>query len=364
MKYTLALAWFGPALAHAQYTPPLAPASDEAARTAATFQLKEGYSAQTFAAEPQLAHPVCFWIARDGKVYVAETFRHHAGVTDIREHMDWLEDDLAARSVEDRVAMFRKHLGDQFPSFEREHERIKVLVDTDGDRKIDRDEVFADGFSAAADGIAAGLFEHKGQVWYACIPTMWKLADTDGDLKADQRTEQSTGWGIRVALLGHDMHGIQLGPDGLLYWSIGDRGFKVVNQEGVLLDSPYTGAVLRSNLDGSNLEVYATGLRNPQELAFDDWGNLWTGDNNSDGGDRARWVHVVEAAEIGWRQAYQWIKEPNLRGAWNDERLWLPHFAGQAAYVLPPRANIANGPSGLACYPGTGLDAAGLVAGD
>ena len=364
MKYTLALAWFGPALAHAQYTPPLAPASDEAARTAATFQLKEGYTAQTFAAEPQLAHPVCFWIARDGKVYVAETFRHHAGVTDIREHMDWLEDDLAARSVEDRVAMFRKHLGDQFPSFEREHERIKVLVDTDGDRKIDRDEVFADGFSAAADGIAAGLFEHKGQVWYACIPTMWKLADTDGDLKADQRTEQSTGWGIRVALLGHDMHGIQLGPDGLLYWSIGDRGFKVVNQEGVLLDSPYTGAVLRSNLDGSNLEVYATGLRNPQELAFDDWGNLWTGDNNSDGGDRARWVHVVEAAEIGWRQAYQWIKEPNLRGAWNDERLWLPHFAGQAAYVLPPRANIANGPSGLACYPGTGLDAAGLVQGD
>ena len=99
MKYTLALALFGPALAYAQYAPSLAPASDEAARTAATFQLKEGYAAHTFAAEPQLAHPVCFWIARDGKVYVAETFRHHAGVTDIREHMDWLEDDLAARSV-------------------------------------------------------------------------------------------------------------------------------------------------------------------------------------------------------------------------------------------------------------------------
>lgn len=340
----------------ARYSPKVAEASDEPALVAATFKLKDGHAAAAFAAEPMLAHPVCFWIARDGKVYVAETFRHHAGVTDIRDHMDWLEDDLAARSVEDRVAMFKKHLGEAFPTFESEHERIKVLVDDDGDRKADRHAVYADGFRDAADGIAAGLFEHEGSVWYACLPKMWKLADTDGDLVADRREAQSDGWGIRVALLGHDMHGIQLGPDGMLYWSIGDRGFKVVNQEGVLLDSPYTGAVLRSNLDGSNLEVYATGLRNPQELCFDDHGNLWTGDNNSDGGDKARWVHVVEAGETGWRQAYQWIREPNLRGPWNDERLWLPRFDGQAAYIVPPRANIANGPSGLACYPGTGLD--------
>lgn len=340
----------------ARYSPKVAEPSDEPARAAAAFKLKEGYAARAFAAEPLVAHPVCFWIARDGKVYVAETFRHHAGVTDIRDHMDWLEDDLAARSVEDRVAMFRKHLGDAFPTFESEHERVKVLVDDDGDRVADRHAVYADGFSAAADGIAAGLFEHEGEVWYACIPKMWKLADTDGDLVADEREVQSDGWGIRVALLGHDMHGIQLGPDGMLYWSIGDRGFKVVNREGALLDSPFTGAVLRSNLDGSNLEVFATGLRNPQELCFDDLGNLWTGDNNSDGGDKARWVHVVEAGETGWRQAYQWIKEPNLRGPWNDERLWLPRFDGQAAYIVPPRANIANGPSGLACYPGTGLD--------
>jgi quinoprotein glucose dehydrogenase len=339
-----------------RYSPAVAAASDEPGRVAATFKLREGYAASAFAAEPMLAHPVCFWIARDGKVYVAETFRHHAGVTDIRDHMDWLEDDLAARSVEDRVAMFKKHLGDKFPSFESEHERVKVLVDDDGDRKADRHAVYADGFREAADGIAAGLFEHEGSVWYACVPKMWKLADTDGDLVADRREVQSDGWGIRVALLGHDMHGIQLGPDGMLYWSIGDRGFKVVNKEGLLLDSPFTGAVLRSNLDGSNLEVYATGLRNPQELCFDDHGNLWTGDNNSDGGDKARWVHVVEAGETGWRQAYQWIKEPNLRGPWNDERLWLPRFDGQAAYIVPPRANIGNGPSGLACYPGTGLD--------
>src|SRR5262249_37195620 len=60
-------------------------------------------------------------------------------------------------------------------------------------------------------------------------------------------------------------------------------------------------------------------------------------------------------ADIGWRQAYQWITEPTLRGPWNDERLWEPHFAGQAAYIVPPVANFADGPSGIAVHPGTGF---------
>jgi quinoprotein glucose dehydrogenase len=46
------------------------------------------------------------------------------------------------------------------------------------------------------------------------------------------------------------------------------------------------------------------------------------------------------------------------RGPWNDERLWLPHFDGQAAYIVPPVANVANGPSGIAIDPGTGISRA------
>src|SRR5207248_4875191 len=97
------------------------------------------------------------------------------------------------------------------------------------------------------------------------------------------------------------------------------------------------------------------GLRNPQDLVFDQYGNLFTGDNNSDSGDQARWVYVVEGADNGWRVGYQFMERPYSRGPFNAEKLWYPHFDGQAAYVVPPIANIASGPSGAAYFPGSGL---------
>ena len=113
--------------------------------------------------------------------------------------------------------------------------------------------------------------------------------------------------------------------------------------------------MLRCNPDGTELEVFATGLRNPQELAFDEFGNLFTGDNNSDSGDKARWVYLVEGGDSGWRIGYQFIAGPISRGPWNEEKLWYPAFDGQAAYIVPPIANIADGPSGLAYDPGVSL---------
>jgi len=101
-------------------------------------------------------------------------------------------------------------------------------------------------------------------------------------------------------------------------------------------------------------------LRNPQELAFDEYGNLFTADNNGDGGDKARWHYVVEGADFGWRIGWQWLEarayQPKM-GPWNGERLWHLAESNTAAYLLPPLAHIGHGPAGLAYNPGTGLPA-------
>ena len=332
------------------------PASEEPALALAELELAEGLRAELFAAEPMLANPVCLYVDHDGGVFVAETFRHFEGVTDMREHPTWLDEDLASRTVGDRLAMMSRHEGEAFDAYGRATDRVRWLADTDGDGRADVDTVFAEGFTAHEAGIGAGLLVHGSDVYYTCIPSLWRLRDEDGNRRAEVREELSTGYGVNIALLGHDLHGLRIGPDGRLYFSSGDRGFHVQTEDGVLAH-PHTGAVLRCELDGSGLEVFATGLRNPQELVFDELGNLWTGDNNSDGGDKARWVHVVEGSDSGWRYSYQWLTDPVLRGPWNDEKLWHPHHPGQAAYLLPPVANLASGPSGLTYDRGTGLPA-------
>lgn len=164
----------------------------------------------------------------------------------------------------------------------------------------------------------------------------------------------SYGYGVRYGYSGHDLHGLCIGPDGKLYFSIGDRGLHVKTKEGNVLDYPDMGTVLRCNLDGSELEIFAYGVRNPQGLAFDDHGNLFTGDNNCDYGDAARLVYVVEGGDSGWRTPNQ-FSETTPAGVWNSEGLWHLQFPGQAAYIVPPIAHIANGPSGIAHYPGTGF---------
>jgi quinoprotein glucose dehydrogenase len=148
------------------------------------------------------------------------------------------------------------------------------------------------------------------------------------------------------------MHGLRFGPDGKLYFSIGDRGLNVKNKEGRQVEVTDTGAILRCNPDGTEFEVFATGVRNPQELAFDEFGNLFTGDNNSDSGDKARFVQLVEGGDSGWRMTFQYLED---RGPWNRELLWDDKEGQKARYIVPPVANLSNGPSGLTYNPGTGL---------
>ncbi|MEZ6086834.1 MAG: HEAT repeat domain-containing protein [Pirellulaceae bacterium] len=333
--------------------PVVAAASDEAQQAINGFKKPDDWRIELAAAEPNVANIVAFDIDRHGRMWVCESFRQDLGVTDNRAHDDkWLRADLASQSVDDRIAYHKRLLGQQAIQYTQQDDRIRLLKDTTGDGRFDHATVFAKGFNSIEEGTGAGVLAIEDDVYYTCIPKLWKLRDADGDGQADQRRILADGFGVRVAFRGHDMHGLIRGPDGRLYFSIGDRGYNVVNLEGEQLFDPASGAVFRCELDGSNLEVFATGLRNPQELAFDDFGNLFTGDNNSDSGDRARWVYVVEGGDSGWRMTYQYFPD---RGPFNRERIWHPFHDEQPAYIVPPVANFADGPSGLTYYPGTGL---------
>ncbi|WP_234824018.1 PVC-type heme-binding CxxCH protein [Bremerella cremea] len=331
--------------------PQLAPASDEGEKAIAGFKVPEGFDMTLFAAEPMMANPVVFCLDDFGRVYIAETYRQGQGVEDNRSHNYWLLDDLAAQTVEDRRAYILKHHPEAAQKYTQHDDRIRLLVDADGDGKADQATVFSAGYNDIVQGTGAGVLALNGDVYYTNIPHVWKLRDTDGDGVADEKEALSEGYGVRFAFRGHDLHGLTLGPDGKIYFSIGDRGYNI-QSDGATLKDPGSGAVFRCNPDGSNLEVFCTGLRNPQELAFDDYGNLFTCDNNSDSGDQARWHYLVKGGHTGWNMAYQYLSD---RGPWNREKLWHPYHEGQAAYIVPPIINISDGPSGLVYYPGTGF---------
>lgn len=320
-----------------------------------SFKFDAGLKVDLIASEPLLANPVAFSQDEKGHWFIAESYRQEKGVEDNRGHGDWLSTDIAARTTDDRLAMIHKFFPDAkkfADKFTKEEERIVRLEDTNGDGVMDKSTIFADGFRDPLDGTGAGIIARGNEVWWTCIPNLWRFRDADGDGRAESKEKLLSGFGVKFAFRGHDMHGLRFGPDGKLYFSIGDRGIHVKTREGKEIAEPDTGSIMRCNPDGSEFEVFATGVRNPQELAFDEFGNLFTGDNNSDSGDKARFVQLVEGGDCGWRMTFQYMAD---RGPWNREMLWDEKLAPNAKYIIPPIANIGNGPSGLTYNPGTAL---------
>ncbi len=328
-----------------------------------------GLKSALFAKEPLVEDPVSFCFDDLGRLYLAESARQERGIEDNRSSKWWLMDDLQSQTVEDRLKMYEKWASKReggMDYYRRYEDRVRRIEDSNGDGRADRQTIFASPFNEPLDGTGAGIIAREGEVWYTNIPNLWRLIDRDGDGVAEVKDKVYTGFGVRVALRGHDMHGLAWGPDGKLYWSIGDRGYHVTTADGRVLADPRSGAVFRCNADGSNIEVFCRGLRNPQELAFDDFGNLITGDNNSDAGDKARIVYCVEGGETGWRADYQSMEGANVRGPWNQEDTWAmrPDLAPdrvkdyspvQPAWTVPPLHHVSSGPSGLVHYPGLGL---------
>lgn len=312
----------------------------------------------------QIKSPTALTFDDQGRIFVSETHRFRHGVQDNRYHLYWYLEDLAIQRTEERRALHEKWQDKVSLEFMTEKsELIRLLEDTTGDGKIDKSSVFADGFNDVLDGTGAGVFFYDGCLYFACIPKIHKLRDTTGDGVADERKIVEEGLGVRVSISGHDLNGFVLGPDGRIYGTIGDRGFALITKEGVEYDYPNEGAAFRFEPDGTGFEVFHTGLRNPKEIAFDDFGNPFSVDNNADMGDAARIVYLVEGGDSGWQMEHQTMftfhRQIGLENLppnrWMAEKMWELRNDTQPAYILPPAALLTNGPSGLTYHPGTGF---------
>jgi len=323
-----------------------------------TLKIEATYKGQ------KIMSPTALTFDEQGNVYVAETHRFRRGIEDDRNHLYWYLDDLQSMKTEDRRALHKKWESKLSHGYmTKETEVIRRLSDSNGDGTLDESKVFSDSYKDTLDGTAAGVFYYDGSLYFACIPKIYKLRDTNGDGTADEKKVIQDGFGVRISLSGHDLNGFALGPDGRIYGTVGDRGYSFITMEGKEYNHPNEGAVFRFEPDGTGFEIVHTGLRNPKEIAFDEYGNAISVDNNSDQGDRARVVYIVEGGDSGWQMEHQTMhtfhrqigleKRPPSR--WMDEKMWELRNNTQPAYILPPSDFLTAGPSGLTYHPGTGF---------
>ncbi len=339
---------------------------------AATARSETTLDLHQWSGDLNVPDPVAVSVDPQGRVYVAATTRRKAADLDIREHRDWIPDDVALDSVEAKRAFLHEQLAPgklriprgslkdhnrdgsiDWKDLTVHSERVYQLRDEDGDGTADRITVFAEGFNTEVTGIAAGVLWHDGWVYVTVAPDLWRLKDNDDDGVADVREVVAHGFGMHIAYAGHDMHGPRLGPDGRIYWSIGDKGVNVTSKEGRQFYYPHEGCVMRVEPDGSNFEVFAHGLRNVQEVAFDAEGNLFGVDNDADmTGEKERVVYIIEGSDTGWRCGHQYM---GMNSRWMREGIWQTAHEAQPLFVLPPIALSRNGPAGFLWEPGTAL---------
>lgn len=221
----------------------------------------EGFEVSLFAVPPEVNYPVCLTAAPTGELFV--------GV-------------------------------DPQGSLGKEPGKGKILrcIDSDGDGKADKINEFC-----KADH-PRGLIYDNGKLWVLHPPSLTLFHDDDGDGVADRSevliknvsTEYVTKRGAD-----HTTNGIRMGIDGWIYIALGDFG--LIDAEGTdgTKITHRGGGVLRVRPDGTEMELYATGLRNILDVCVDPYMNIFTRDNTNDGeGWDVRVSHIIQTANYGY----------------------------------------------------------------
>ncbi|NDB76861.1 MAG: hypothetical protein EB141_14685, partial [Verrucomicrobia bacterium] len=156
--------------------------------------------------------------------------------------------------------------------------------------------------------------------------TLVRLRDTKGTGQLDETTELlKTEGGV-----GHGRNHLKLGPDGWLWIANGNNVHLPKNlstnsplrnfAHDRLIPCPWdagmfdgdvllpAGHILRMKPDGSEVQLWAGGLRNPLDVAFNEHGDLFTFDADMEWDVGCPWympnrvLHVVPGADYGWRR--------------------------------------------------------------
>lgn len=348
------------------------------ARDEVSVDVPAGLELTLWAPEQLVVDPVAIELDPRGVVYVTSSTRNNMPL-DIRGHPTWFTPAHTLKTTEDLLAFYRKEMAPErsaattwiedlnkdgsrdWRDLAEYKERIHRIQDTDGDGLADESRILIENFNADPSyDIAGGLLYYEGDLIVGVAPGVYRLRDRNGDGEIDQPIPISEGYNVHPAFGGHGISGVMMGPDGRLYWEVGDMGFNVVDKTGKRWPYPNQGGVLRSNPDGTDFEVFATGIRNLQEFSFDEHGNLISVDNDGDHqGEFERLVYIPNGSDSGWRANWQYGKytdpKNNRYNVWMDEEMFKPRFEGQAAHIIPPVAPWHAGPSGMVYNPGTAL---------
>ena len=341
-------------------------------------ELADGLTLSLWGIDSLVISPVGIDIDDSGKIYYTTTNRQNNSEFDIRGHQDWEIASIRLQTVEDKRTFLHNTLSPEnskknqwlkdvnkdsshdWKDMTVETENVYKLEDTNDDGVADKSQLVVDDFHDEVTDVSGGVLIDGKDLYVAVAPDLWRMQDKNGDGIQDEKTSLSHGYGVHIGFGGHGMSGVEMGPDGRIYWQIGDIGFKGKDKAGKEWNHPNSGVIARSNPDGSDFEIFAYGNRNTHEFAFDEYANLISEDNDGDhAGEKERLVYIVNGADIGWRSNWQYGKynDPNNNTykVWMAEQLWKPRFDGQAAYITPCIENFVSGPAGFVYNPGTAL---------
>ena len=168
--------------------------------------------------------------------------------------------------------------------------------DADGNGRLDDPTVFAQGLADVT-----GVLVRGGTLYVASRGAVSAFRDTSGDGVADERKDIVKNLPVPQEPLTFSNNGLALGPDGRLYFGMGATCNACVEE------NPWSATVLRCAPKGGRCDVFASGLRDVYDVAFNpvdgtlfaaDIGALGIGGGTLEVQDEVN--AIVKGADYGW----------------------------------------------------------------